>query len=90
MGERQPAVYILAGRRNGTLYVGVTSDLERRNWQHKNDAYSGFTHKYGVRRLACVELCKSIVDAFEREKQLKKWNRRWKLELIQPTNPAHK
>jgi putative endonuclease len=85
--EKQPAVYILASRRNGTLYVGVTSNLEHRVWQHKKDACSGFTRKYGVHRLVYVELYESIVNAIEREKQLKKWNRAWKLELIESMNP---
>lgn len=87
MNGRQAAVYILASRRNGTLYVGVTSDPALRVWQHKTGAVAGFTRRYGVRRLVYVELCESIVDAIAREKQLKKWNRAWKLELIESVNP---
>lgn len=87
MNERQPAVHILASNRNGTLYIGVTSNLEHRVWQHKQDAISGFTQRYGVHRLVYVELCGSITDAIEREKQLKKWKRAWKLELIESVNP---
>lgn len=87
MCSRQPAVYILASGRNSTLYVGVTSDLERRVWQHREATGSNFTQKYAVRRLVYVELCESIVDAIQREKQLKWWKRAWKLELIESVNP---
>ena len=87
MGIRQPAVYILASKRNGTLYVGVTSDLEQRIWQHRNAVGSSFTQNYAVRRLVYVELCESIFDAIHREKQLKWWKRAWKVELIESVNP---
>ena len=82
-----PAVYVLASDRNGTLYVGVTSDLVLRIWQHKNDVVEGFTEKYGVHRLVYFEQHDSMQAAILREKQLKKWNRAWKLELIEKDNP---
>jgi len=81
-------VYILASRRNGTLYTGVTSDLVRRVWAHKNDEVDGFTKRYGVYRLVYVEMHDDIRDAIRREKRIKKWNRRWKLELIETANPT--
>ena len=84
---RQPAVYILASKRNGTLYVGVTSDLVKRVWQHRNDVFEGFTKRYGVHMLVYYEMHASMVVAIEREKQLKKWNRAWKLALIEERNP---
>lgn len=85
--ERQPAVYILASKRNGTLYVGVTSDLIKRVWQHRCDLVPGFTRKYGVHLLVHYELHDTMYTAITREKQLKKWNRAWKLELIERSNP---
>ncbi|HKI85859.1 MAG TPA: GIY-YIG nuclease family protein [Thermoanaerobaculia bacterium] len=87
MVERQPAVYILASRRNGTLYVGVTSDLPKRVWEHKGDLVEGFTKKYGVHRLVYFEQHTDMAGAIAREKQIKKWNRAWKLELIERANP---
>ena len=84
----QPAVYILASQRNGTLYIGVTSDLVQRIWQHKNDAVEGFTEKYGVHSLVYFELLDDMLNAITREKQLKKWNRAWKLVLIEKPNPT--
>ena len=83
---RQPAVYILASRRNGTLYVGVTSDLVKRVWEHSNDLVAGFTRDYRVHRLVYFELHGDMVAAITREKQLKKWRRAWKLELIESKN----
>jgi putative endonuclease len=83
----QPAVYILANKRNGTLYIGVTSDLLKRVWEHKNDVIEGFTKKYEVHLLVHYELHEDMLSAIAREKQLKGWNRRWKLELIEHTNP---
>jgi len=80
-------VYILASKRNGTLYVGVTNDLERRIYEHKNDLLSGFTQKYGVHLLVYYEIFDDINDAILREKQLKKWNRSWKISLIEKHNP---
>jgi putative endonuclease len=88
--ERQPAVYILASKRNGTLYIGVTSDLQKRSWEHKNDLFDGFTKKYGVHQLVYYELHDNMVSAITREKQLKKWYRAWKLELIEQVNPDWK
>jgi len=84
---RQTAVYILASTRNGTLYIGVTSDLQKRTWEHKNDLADGFTRKYGVHRLVYYELHEDMISAITREKQIKKWNRAWKLELIEEQNP---
>ncbi|WP_303905065.1 GIY-YIG nuclease family protein [Thiohalomonas denitrificans] len=83
----QPAVYILASRRNGTLYVGVTSDLVKRVWEHRNNVSEGFTKKYRVHRLVYFELHEDMVGAIVREKRLKKWNRAWKLALIEKDNP---
>ncbi len=83
----QPCVYILASQRNGTLYVGVTSDLVKRVWEHKNDAVDGFTNRYGVHNLVYYELHADMLAAIAREKQLKKWNRAWKIELIESGNP---
>lgn len=84
---KQPAVYILASKRNGTLYVGVTSDLAVRVWQHRNDVVEGFTKKYGVHMLVYFELHEDLESAIVREKRLKKWNRAWKLRLIEEMNP---
>jgi putative endonuclease len=84
---KQPAVYILASKRNGTLYIGVTSDLVKRVWQHKNDMVEGFTKKYGVHRLVYYEVYADMAEAITREKRLKKWNRAWKIELIEKENP---
>ncbi|MBI4159915.1 GIY-YIG nuclease family protein [Candidatus Wolfebacteria bacterium] len=80
-------VYILASKRNGTLYVGVTSDLKKRVYQHKNNIVEGFTKKYNVHILVYHEQTTDIGSALQREKQLKKWERRWKLALIEKDNP---
>ena len=80
-------VYILASSRNGTLYLGVTNNIGRRCWQHCEGLTPGFTSKYGVKKLVHVEIFEDIRIAIQREKRLKKWNRRWKLELIEKTNP---
>jgi len=85
--NKQPCVYILASRRNGTLYVGVTSDLVKRGWQHKSDFVEGFTRKYSVHDLVYFELHEDMLAAIAREKQLKKWRRAWKVELIEGQNP---
>jgi putative endonuclease len=77
----------LASKPNGTLYIGVTSDLAKRAWEHKNDLVEGFTKKYGVHRLVYFEMHADMLSAITREKQLKKWNRAWKLELIEEKNP---
>ena len=87
---KQPAVYILASKQNGTLYVGVTSNLQRRTWEHKNDLIDGFSKQYGIHRLIYYELHPDMVSAITREKQIKKWNRAWKLELIEKENSAWK
>jgi putative endonuclease len=86
MDAKHPAVYILASRKNGTLYIGVTSDLVQRVWQHGQNAI-GFTRKYGVHRLVHYEAHADMEHAIVREKRLKKWNRAWKLRLIEETNP---
>jgi putative endonuclease len=85
--SKQPAVYILANKRNGTLYIGVTSDLPKRVWEHKNDLVEGFTKRYRIHRLVYYELHEDMTSAISREKQMKKWNRAWKLELIEKQNP---
>jgi len=87
MWEKHPAVHILASKRNGTLYTGVTSDLARRVWEHKNDLVEGFTQKYGVHMLVHYEWHDDMHSAITREKQSKKWNRTWKLRLIERENP---
>ena len=87
---KQPAVYILASKRNGTLYTGVTSDLQKRAWEHKNDTFGGFTKRYRVHNLVYYELHGDMVSAITREKQMKKWNRAWKLEVIEKQNPSWK
>jgi putative endonuclease len=80
-------VYIFASDRNGTLYVGMTDDLVKRTWQHRNGLIPGFTQRYGVKTLVWYESHESREAAFERERRLKKWNRAWKLELIEKENP---
>ena len=85
--EKQPAVYVLASKRNGTLYIGVTSDLTKRVWEHKNDLVEGFTKRYSVHRLIWYELHNSMESAIKREKSMKEWKRAWKLELIESVNP---
>ncbi len=84
---KQPAVYIMASKRNGTLYTGVTSDLLSRTWQHQNDAVDGFTKRYAVHTLVYLEIHDDKISAITREKQIKKWNRAWKLRLIEEKNP---
>ena len=88
MTGKQPAVYILANRRNGTLYTGVTSNLSARVWQHRNDVAEGFTKKYGVHTLVYFELHDEMAAAISREKQIKNWQRKWKAKLIEKQNPA--
>jgi putative endonuclease len=85
--SKQPAVYILSSKRNGTLYVGVTSDLAKRVWEHKNNLVEGFTNRYGVHQLVWFELHESMESAIKREKRLKDWKRKWKVQLIEKTNP---
>jgi len=83
-------VYILASRRNGTLYIGVTNDLIKRVYEHRNDLVEGFTKGYQVHRLVYYEQTNDIRSAITREKQMKKWKRRWKIELIEENNPEWK
>ncbi len=85
--NRQPAVYILTNKRNGTLYIGVTSDLVKRVWEHKNSMVVGFTKRYKVHQLVWYELHESMESAILREKRLKDWKRSWKLKLIESMNP---
>ena len=80
-------VYILASRRNGTLYIGVTNNLIRRVYEHKHDLVPGFTAKYAVHKLVYYESTENIESAIVREKQMKKWKRNWKIELIESKNP---
>ncbi|MGN6227959.1 MAG: GIY-YIG nuclease family protein [Dyella sp.] len=88
MPPRRPAVYIMASAERGTLYIGVTGDLKRRVWEHRDGIVEGFTQRYGLKRLVWFEHHADFPAAIAREKQLKKWNRAWKLELIETTNPA--
>jgi putative endonuclease len=83
---KQPAVYILASKRNGTLYIGVTSDLIKRIYEHKHKLVDGFTKQYSVDRLVYYELYDDMSEAIKREKQLKNWKREWKIALIEKCN----
>ena len=85
--SKQPCVYILASKRNGTLYTGVTGNLPKRVWQHKSGAVPGFTSRYGVKQLVWFEIHDTMEQAIIREKQIKEWQRKWKLELIEALNP---
>jgi putative endonuclease len=87
---KQFYVYILASKRNGTVYAGVTSDLVKRVWEHKNKLVEGFAEKYGVDKLVFYEVHTDVENAIRREKQIKKWNRSWKLRLIEERNPEWK
>jgi putative endonuclease len=80
-------VYLLASQKNGTLYVGVTNDLIRRVWEHKNDFVEGFTKHYQIHRLVWYEETTDVTSAIQREKQIKKWRRQWKINLIEKENP---
>jgi putative endonuclease len=80
-------VYILASRRNGTLYIGMTDDLSRRVWQHKTGELPGFTRRYGIKILVWYDVFETRDAAFLRERQMKEWRRAWKLELIEASNP---
>jgi putative endonuclease len=84
---KQPAVYILASKRNGTLYTGVTSNLIKRVWEHKNNLVNGFTAIYTTHLLVYYEIHQEMNEAITREKQLKKWKRGWKIRLIEESNP---
>ena len=85
--EKKGYVYILFNKRNGTLYTGVTSNLVKRIYEHKNKFVKGFTEKYAVDKLGYFEIYEDIEQAIEREKQIKKWNRNWKIKLIEKENP---
>jgi putative endonuclease len=87
MSDKRPCVYILASKRNGTLYVGVISDVARRAWEHRSNAVGGFVRDYAVHRLVFVEFHETMADAILREKRIKKRRRAWKLELIERHNP---
>jgi putative endonuclease len=84
--QNKPAVYILASRRKGTLYVGVTNNLVRRIWEHRNNLADGFTSQYSVHQLVWYELHESMTAAITREKQLKNWKRDWKIALVVEMN----
>jgi len=85
--DKQPCGYILASRRNGTLYVGVTSNLPNRVGEHKAGAVSGFTRQYRVHHLVWFEAHETMHSAIAREKTIKEWKRQWKIELIEASNP---
>jgi putative endonuclease len=85
--ERQPCVYVLANKRNGTLYTGVTSNLLKRVWEHKHNVVEGFTQKHGVHSLVWYEIHDTMDTAIQREKAIKNWNRDWKLKTIEEMNP---
>ena len=87
---KQPVVYILASKPYGTLYIGVTSNLAHRIEAHRNGCVDGFTKEYGVHSLVYVEVHSDMYEAIQREKRLKKWNRAWKIRLIEETNPEWK
>lgn len=87
---KQYYVYILASKKNGTLYIGVTNNLARRVYEHKEGLIEGFTKKYNVKRLVYYEITYDINEAIKREKALKKWLRKWKIELIEKMNPEWK
>ena len=85
--EKQFCVYMLASDRNGTIYIGVTSNLVKRVWEHKEGVVPGFTSEYGVHKLVWYEQHESAESAITREKRIKKWNRDWKIKLIEESNP---
>jgi len=88
MHDVRPTVYILANRPRGTIYIGVTSDLVKRIWEHKNDAVDGFTKKYRVHDLVWYEQHETMISAITREKAIKEWKRIWKIELVENSNPT--
>jgi putative endonuclease len=85
--KKQPCVYLLASKRNGTLYAGVTSNLLKRVWEHKQHAVAGFTKKYNVTQLVWYEVHETMASAISREKQIKNWKRAWKINVIEAMNP---
>lgn len=86
--KKQPCVYILSSQRNGTLSIGVTSNLVKRGWEHRHGVVEGFTKQYAVHHLVYYEMHGDMMSAITREKQLKKWSRVWKLRLIEEDNPT--
>jgi putative endonuclease len=84
---KQPAVYILTNTRNGTLYTGVTSNLQKRVWQHKNNLVEGFSKQHSTHMLVFYEIHQNMINAITREKQIKHWQRSWKISLIETMNP---
>lgn len=84
---RQYYLYIMASKRNGTLYIGVTNNLIRRVYEHKEGIIEGFTKKYNVKNLVYYEIYESVYEAIKREKAMKKWLRKWKIDLIEKENP---
>ena len=90
MNKNFYCVYILSSQRNGTLYIGITNNLARRIWEHKHKKADGFTKKYEVHHLVYYEIHENPESAITREKQLKKWNRLWKIRLIEEKNPEWK
>lgn len=88
--KNQYYIYILSSKRNGTLYIGVTSNLVKRIYEHKNNIIEGFSKKYNIHKLVYYEITDDIESAIRREKQLKKWNRKWKMNLIEKNNPEWK
>jgi putative endonuclease len=90
MSPKSYYVYILASKRNGTLYIGITSDLKKRIFEHKNELIEGFTKKYKIHDIVYYEETNDVKSAIEREKSLKKWKRSWKLALIEKENPSWK
>ena len=85
--EKQPCVYLLASKRNGTLYTGVTSNLLKRVWEHKNNLVESFTSKHGVHTLVWYEMHDTMESAIQREKAIKNWKRAWKIKTIEALNP---
>ena len=85
--KRQPCVYMLASKRNGTLYTGVTSNLLKRIWEHKNHVVEGFTNKYNISNLVWYEVHETMTSAISREKAIKNWKRAWKINVIEAFNP---
>ncbi|RJP70259.1 MAG: GIY-YIG nuclease family protein [Ignavibacteriales bacterium] len=87
---KQYYVYILASKKNGTLYIGITNDLMRRVYEHREGLIDGFTKKYNVKNLVYFEIISNVTEAIKREKAMKKWLRKWKIELIEKSNPEWK
>ena len=85
--ERQPCVYILASKKRGTLYTGVTSNLVKRIWEHKNNLVAGFTSRYSVHNLVWYEMSNTMDSVIQKEKEIKNWKRKWKIELVEQSNP---